>query len=307
MKDYKQLATELRRTVLKMTHAAQSSHIGSNLGSADIMTVLYEVADFSKDTVLFKSWNVANAYACLVRKGLLPQEAIDEYGTGKWTTIAEPIPPYIPFGIGSMGMNLPAAVGFALAKKLKGEEGKVYCIISDGELDIGSTWESSLIAAHHELDNLIVIVDNNGFQAMGKTADILEAYFPAKGWDWAEIDGHAFIGSSSLKALENIDWWTEQSRRKPKVIIANTIKGKGVSFMENNNLYHYKQLSDDEYERAKSELHPMENKEDNEKESLKEEEKEQESLIDNRPIIDPLQAAITGDITNFDGNPFTKF
>src|SRR3990167_3007829 len=118
MKDYKQLAKELRRTVLKMTNSAMSSHIGSNMSSIDICTVLYDLADLEKDIILIKPWNVANVYACLVRKGLLPQEAVDDYGTGQWTTIAEPIPPYIPFGCGSMGHNLPAAVGFALAKKL---------------------------------------------------------------------------------------------------------------------------------------------------------------------------------------------
>ena len=91
MTDYKKLAKELRRTVVQMTHRAQSSHIGSNFSSADICTVPYEIADFSKDIVLVKPWNVANVYACLVRKGLLSQEAVDNYGTGQWTTIAEPI------------------------------------------------------------------------------------------------------------------------------------------------------------------------------------------------------------------------
>ena len=123
MKDYPQLAKELRRTVIQMTNRAKSSHIGSNFSSADICTVLYDIADFSpmgnltKDIVLVKPWNVANVYACLVRRGLLPQEAVDDYGEGKWSTIAEPIPPFLPWGTGAMGYNLPAAVGFALATK----------------------------------------------------------------------------------------------------------------------------------------------------------------------------------------------
>lgn len=256
-KDYNQLAKELRQTTIKMIHKAQSSHVGSCFSSADLCTVLYEIADMEKDVVLIKPWNVANVYACLVRKGLLPKEAVEEYGTGQWTTIAEPIPPYQKFGCGAMGYDLPAAVGFALAKKLKKEEGKVYCLISDGELNIGSTWESLLIAAHHKLDNLILIVDFNGLQAMGSTKDILntgdlekkEGSIRAKirnfGWYCGAIDGHNY------KAIEGM---LKKRSLKPKCIIAQTVKGKGVSFMAGDNIWHYQHVNDEILNKALEEL-----------------------------------------------------
>jgi len=132
-------------------------------------------------------------------------------------------------------MGFPAAVGFALAKKIKKEEGNVYVIMSDGELNCGTTWEAQLIQKHHKLTNLRVLVDYNGFQAMGRTSDILN--IPMDESDL--VDGHDF--SAIEKALDGD-------------AIFKTIKGKGVSFMENQNLYHYKNLTKDEYEMAKVEL-----------------------------------------------------
>lgn len=264
MKDYKQMATELRRTVLGMTFRAQSSHIGSNFSSADILTVLYDKADMSptsngmtKDVVIVKSWNAANVYACLVRKGLLPQEAIDDYGKEgtPWTTILEPITyngiKVIPGATGAMGYHLPFAVGFALAKKLKGEEGKVYCLISDGELNIGSTWESLQIARHHNLNNLVCIVDKNGFQAMGKTEDILDLKnialkIESFGIATTTIDGHNY------DEIETSLFPEKQSY--PKCIIANTVKGKGVSRFENDNLWHYSHVNEETLNKALEEL-----------------------------------------------------
>lgn len=254
--DYAQFAKERRRDVLKMTHHAQSSHIGSNLSSIDIMSVLYNIADFSlmdngltKDIVLVKSWNAANAYACLIAKGLLPQEAVDNYGKEgtKWTTILEPIPPYIPFGTGAMGYILPAGVGFALAKKIKGEEGKVYCIISDAEMQIGATWEAAIIAAHHKLDNLVLIVDFNGFGAMGKLKDScdvepLGAKWEAFNWNVSRINGHHY--GDIERALLGEPFVEAHKQHMPRVIIARTTKGKGISFMEGSNTWHYMHVND---------------------------------------------------------------
>ena len=264
MTDYKQLAKELRQTVLKMTHNAQSSHIGSNLSSADILTVLYDIADFTpttdgmtKDVVVVKSWNAANVYACLVRKGLLPQEAIDDYGKDgtPWTTILEPVThnglKIIPAATGAMGYHLPFAVGFALTKKLKGEEGTVYCLISDGELNIGSTWESLAIAKQHGLSNLVLIIDKNGLSAMGATKDIL---------DMEPIDGKLMSFGCFVKTIDghNYDEIVEalemRMEGRPIAIIANTVKGKGVLFMENENLWHYSHVNEDTLAKALQEL-----------------------------------------------------
>lgn len=175
----------------------------------------------------------------------------------KFIGLAEPIHPDIPLAGGSMGLGLPGAVGLALAKKIKGEPGTVYVLMSDGELQCGTTWESALIAAQHKLDNLVVIVDNNGFQAMGKNKDILQTNFPVlAGWDEFEADGHNHselhinLGMATVRGPEGY-------LGAPKLIVAHTTKGKGVSFMENNNLYHYKQLSQEEYLQAKMELTGM--------------------------------------------------
>lgn len=148
-----------------------------------------------------------------------------------------------------MGISFPAAVGFALAKKLKKEEGKVYCVMSDGESAIGTTWEAMLIAAHHKLDNLVVIVDRNGFQAMGKIDDILmvdtKDFF---GWDEVFVNGHDFDD------LERNIFGFANEYGKPTLLHCRTIKGKGWKRAENNNLYHYKNLSDEEYQEALKEL-----------------------------------------------------
>ncbi len=270
-KDYEKLANELRKTVLKMTHSAGSSHIGSNFSICDVMNIVYDIADFSlmpngltKDIVLPKSWTVATAYACLVRRGLLPQEAIDDYGKEgtKWTTIAEPIPPYIPFGTGAMGYILSAGVGFALAKKMRGEEGKVYCIISDGEMQIGATWEAAQIAAQHKLNNLILVVDWNGLQALGEIKKILNVEplaekWQAFNWHTTRINGHDH--GEILRALKGEYYMPKEEQDMPRVIIARTTKGKGVSFMENNNLWHYAKVGEEDYKKALEELNARNN------------------------------------------------
>jgi len=170
----------------------------------------------------------------------------------KFIGLAEPIIPEIPAAGGSMGFGLPFGVGFALAKKLKKEKGKVFVLMSDGEMQVGTTWESAMLASHHELDNLLVIVDANELQAMGRVKDILNIEplkdkWKAFGWEVGEIDGHNF------EEIEN-SLTRPALKGKPRVIIARTIKGKGVSFMQNNNEWHYKAPSEDEYQRALSEL-----------------------------------------------------
>ena len=150
-----------------------------------------------------------------------------------------------------MGYGLPGGVGFALAKSLDDENGKIHVLMSDGEMQIGTTWESILIAKQHDLSNLVAWIDNNKLQAMGKTKDILdiepldERVRPF-GWAVQRIDGHNFNAIEA--ALQNL------SNEKPNMVICDTIKGKGVSFMENNNLYHYKMLSDEEFNNASQEL-----------------------------------------------------
>lgn len=163
-------------------------------------------------------------------------------------------------GTGSMGLGLPAAVGYALSKKMKGEEGTVYCYMSDGEMQIGTTHEAALIASQHKLDNLVVVVERNGLQAMGETRKILgvNGYKLWVSWDWNidVVNGHNYKRiSESLSGKEQLPF--PEARRQPKkplCILADTTKGKGVSFMENDNLWHYAQLKEEDYLKAKKEL-----------------------------------------------------
>lgn len=239
--DYKAEATEARKKVLELIYKAQTSHIGSNFSCIDILTVLFEKIDLDKDKfILSAGWKAASLYYFLWKKGRITEDELNSYCQegSKFIGLAEPFHKDIPFAGGSMGMGFPAAVGFALAKKLKGEEGKVYCLMSDGEMQCGTFWEARLLANKYQLDNLLVIVDFNGLQAMGNVIDIL----PLDVYNLIPFDGHNY---------EEIEATLKQHGIRPAV----TTKGKGVSFMENNNLYHYKAPSEEEYLKAKEELH----------------------------------------------------
>jgi transketolase len=247
---YKKIAQDCRKEVLEVIYNAQTSHIGSNFSAIDILAVLFEKIDLDKDRfVLSAGWKAASLYYFLWKKGRITEKEFRSYCKegSKFIGLAEPVIPDITLAGGSMGLGLPGAVGLALAKKLNKEDGKVYVLMSDGELAIGTTWESALIAAHHKLNNLVVIVDKNDYQAMGKGRDILDSYFPSENWHKLDIVGHDHLLIE--KALALVD-----NMRSPFLIIAETTKGKGVSFMENNNLYHYKGLSEEEYLNALKEI-----------------------------------------------------
>lgn len=250
MADYIETSRSARLKVLDLIYKAGTSHIGSNFSIIDVFSVLFDKIDLRKDKLILSAgWKAASLYYFLNQKGKITDTELDSYCQegSKFIGLSEPIIPEIPFAGGSMGMGFPAAVGFALSKKLKGEPGKVYCVMSDGEIAIGTTWESSLIAQKHNLDNLVLIIDANGFQAMGKVDDILPAEFPGYGWEVDRIDGHDF---------KELKWIFDERGRQtaPRVVIAKTIKGKGWKRAEGNNLYHYKKLSYDEYIEALSEL-----------------------------------------------------
>lgn len=258
--NYKEIAQKARIKVLDLIYQAQTSHIGSNFSCIDILSVLYNVANVDKNLkedrdriVVSKGWVAASVYYFLAQKKIIAEKDMETYcqTDSKYIGLLEPSVRGVEAAGGSMGFGLPFAVGFALAKKIKKESGKVFVLMGDGEIAIGTTWESALIATHHQLNNLIVIVDFNGLQAMGKVKEVLNVE-PLKekwqsfGWQVQEIDGHNF--NEIEKSL------TSSSLDKPTIIIAKTIKGKGVSFMENKNLYHYKAPSEEEYQKALKEL-----------------------------------------------------
>ncbi len=260
--NYKKIALEARKTVLRLIYQAQTSHIGSNFSCIDLLTVLYNIANIDKElkenrdrTVVSKGWVAASVYYFLAEKGIISKEDLETYcqDGSKYIGLVEPNVRGVEAAGGSMGFGLPFGVGFALAKKIKKEEGKVFVLMSDGEMDCGTTWESALISAHHKLDNLVVIVDFNGLQAMGEVKEILNIEplkdkWQAFGWEVREIDGHNF------EEIEKALTGPALQQGKPIVIIARTIKGKGVSFFEGNNLYHYKAPSEKEFQMALKEL-----------------------------------------------------
>ncbi len=252
--DYKKIANDARIRVLEMVYKAQTSHIGSNYSCVDILAVIFEHLDLDRDKIILsKGWAAASLYYFLKQKGRITEADLESYCQpgSKFIGLAEPIIPEIPAAGGSMGFGLPFGVGFALAKKTKKESGKIFAVMSDGEMQIGTTWESALIAAHHQLDNLLVFVDVNGLQAMGGVNEILNIEplaekWKAFGWNVRQIDGHDF---EQIEKVIN-----EPVASKPTVVIAKTTKGKGVSFMEGQNLYHYKAPSEQEYQAALKEL-----------------------------------------------------
>lgn len=273
--NYKELATKARIKVLEMVHRAGTSHIASNFSVLDIATVLYENLKEGDDVVWSKGWAAASIYYFLAKQGKIPVEDLDKFGKEidgeiPYLGLAETTVPGVYANAGSMGHGLPIAVGMALAKKRAGEPGMVYCIMSDGELNEGTTWEGALLAAQHRLDNLMVLVDMNGWQAMGKTADILPSVFPS----WPQVfhsdygrqrilphwyirggNGHNYQMIESLiidepKRLRSLGDYDPY----PMCLQFETIKGAGVSFFENHLLYHYKHVDDADYEKALKEL-----------------------------------------------------
>lgn len=260
LNSFAEIAKASRLKVLELIYKAGTSHIGSNFSAADIFAVLFEKIDIKNDKfILSKGWVAASLYYFLWRKGVISEIELNSYcqDGSPFIGLSEPMGRWgLEFGGGSMGMGLPAAVGYALSKKLKGEEGKVYVLESDGGVQTGTFWESVMLASQHNLDNLFLIIDENGFQAMGKTEDILDIHkgWPLQnklsdfGWESFDTNGHDY------ELLEN-GFKLEQTR--PMCMIARTIKGKGVSFMEGENLYHYAKLTEEDY---KNSLQELENK-----------------------------------------------
>jgi len=261
MEDYKKIANDARKEILKMVHLGQTSHIGSNFSCIDIMTVLFSKLNLDKNVkldrdrfVLSKGWVASALYYFLAQKGIIPKEDLEQFGKegSKYIGLSEPDVRGVEVAGGAMGHGLPIALGMALAAKRGNESWKTYVLMSDGELDCGTTWECALLAAQQKLDNLAVIVDCNGFQAMGTKKEVLDMEpladkWRAFNWDVVEIDGHDY--SQIENALDQIG-----AAGKPLMIIAKTIKGKGVSFFEGKLEWHYKTIDQEHYQKALIEL-----------------------------------------------------
>ena len=259
-------ANRIRRRVLQMVHRAKSSHVGSVFSTVDILAVLYgEILRLDplrpdwpdRDRfILSKGHACAGLYAALAERGFFPESWLDEFFVdggrlpGHATHVAIP---GVEASTGSLGHGLAIGCGMALAGKSDHKTYRVFVMLSDGECDEGSTWEAALFAPHHKLDNLVAIVDYNKIQSYGTVKDVLNleplgAKWRAFGWNVREIDGHNISEIQEALATRSVQ------SDIPTCVIAHTVKGKGVSFMENKLLWHYRTPDQEEFRLALAEL-----------------------------------------------------
>lgn len=260
-----ELASAIRRDALKMVHHARASHVGSALSIADIVAVLYG-AIMSLDPgnprweerdrfLLSKGHACVAVYAALAERGFFPRDDLLTYGddfSPLMNHISHKVPG-VEFSTGALGHGLPFGVGKALAARQSGKTWRTFVLMSDGEWDEGSNWEAVLFAAHHHLDNLVAIIDANNLQSLdtvGNTLGLepLSRKFEAFGWAVREVDGHDH--AALTRELDSTPW----QPGTPSILIARTTKGKGVSFMEDQVLWHYRNPSDEQLAAALAEL-----------------------------------------------------
>jgi len=265
-KQLKRLATNVRLGVVEAVHSAKSGHPGGSLSAADIMTYLYFKAmhidpknpkDPDRDRfVLSKGHCCPGYYAVLAERGYFPKEELKGFRQIGHILQGHPDMKHTPgvdFSAGSLGQGLSAACGMALAGKLSGKPYRVYVVCGDGEIEEGQIWEAAMFAASKKLDNLCVFVDNNNLQIDGTLAEVnspdpIDKKFEAFGFHVIRIDGHDF---------DQIEAAVNEARTitgKPTAVIAKTVKGKGVSYMENNVDWHGKAPNDEQYAIAVKDL-----------------------------------------------------
>lgn len=259
------IAARMRRDIVAMLHKAQSGHPGGSLSAVEILTVLYfsqmktDCQDPScpdRDRFVASKGHCAPVlYTTLCEKSFFGREELGRLRQLGGMLQGHPDmkrTPGVDISTGSLGLGLSVGVGMALAAKLDGRRYRTYVLLGDGELQEGQIWEAAMAAAKYGLDNLVAIVDNNGVQLDGKVADIMplgsvKAKFAAFGWEVIEVDGHDV---AALDAAFDM----ARAARGPAVIVAATVKGKGVSFMEGKNEWHGKAIDDAQYAAAVEEL-----------------------------------------------------
>ena len=261
----KNKALKIRRTILKITHAARCGHPGGSLSAVEILLSLYNYTmnhnpkkpDWDdRDRLIVSKGHITPAvYSVLADCGYFPEEELKTFRkfNSRLQGHVHTKVPGIEFNTGSLGHGLSVANGMALGAKMLKKEIKVYCLMGDGEIQEGSVWEAAMAAAHYKIDNVCAIVDYNKVQENGLVKDIkdlepLVDKWKSFGWQTFEVDGHDF--KAICDALDQ----ASQTSGKPTVIIAHTIKGKGVSFMEGNRKWHGKAPNDEQLEKALKEL-----------------------------------------------------
>lgn len=256
----------LRQTVLRMAYAGNTVHIACAFSIIELLAVLYRhflrypgndrQAPDRDYLVLSKGHGVMAQYACMAERGWLSDADLDGYFSdgSLLKGLSDSRVPGLEVTSGSLGHGFSVGVGLALGAKRRGNDQWVYALVGDGELNEGPIWEGALFAAHHGLDNLLLIVDQNGFQAMGTTDEVLAlgdvtAKLQAFGFTATAVDGHDESAiEAAIRALQ------AQRDGRPKALVARTVKGKGVSFMEHDNRWHYTRLDAALHARALAEL-----------------------------------------------------
>jgi transketolase len=265
-----ELAWKIRRNAIELAHKAKASHVGAMLSIADITAVLYaDVMNYRANEpewdgrdrfILSKGHAGLAVYAALSLAGFFPQKKLDTYymnGSFLSGHISHKNVPGVELSTGALGHGVCVAAGMALAAKKDGKKHRVFSIIGDGECNEGSIWEMALFSNHFRLNNLCVIVDRNKMQSLGFCEDTIELLnlgdkWRSFGWRVLEIDGH---DHAQLKpALEDKGRVKDEEKDKPLCVIAHTVKGKGISFMENQILWHYRDPQGEDYEKAVKEL-----------------------------------------------------
>lgn len=260
-------AAKLRGQVVLMSHQAQSAHLASSLSCCDVLAAAYwhalridptDPKNPKRDRFILSKGHAAMAiYTTLAFRGYFPVEMLDTYNKDGGKLAEHPpanLLPGVEAATGSLGHGLPIGCGIALSSRVKGEDPfRVFALLSDGECNEGSVWEAAMFAAAQKLEQLCVIIDYNKWQATARSNETLELAplrdkWEKFGWDAIEIDGHD-VGLLA-KLMENVP----NGSGKPVAIIANTVKGKGVSFMEDDNNWHYRAPTADEVQLAHKEL-----------------------------------------------------
>jgi transketolase len=265
--DLPALTRRVRQHIVRMVHGAQSGHIGGSMSSADIMAVLYgrilrhdpQRPDWpGRDRLIMSKGHCTPVqYATLAEFGYLPVQELDTFRRKGSRLQGHSVlgkPPGVENSAGSLGMGLSFGLGIRLAMRLQGLDQHVYVLMGDGEQEEGQVWEAAMAAAHHEVDRLVAIIDRNGIQNddfvdATMRIDPLDEKYRAFGWAVRSgVDGH------DLDAIEEALAWARDVRGQPVCVILKTVKGKGVSFMENNPGFHGAATSQDEFDRAMQEL-----------------------------------------------------
>ncbi len=260
------IAREIRGQVVQMSHAKKTPHLGSSLSCVDIVVAAYwgllridpqDPWDPGRDRfILSKGHAATTLYAALARRGYYDPSVLETYNQDGGHLAEHPClrcVPGVEASTGSLGHGLPLALGMALAQRIRGPQYRCFVLMSDGECEEGTVWEAALFAAAQKIDNVAAIIDYNKWQATGRSDEIM-ALSPlvdkwrAFGWSTCELDGHDI--ASLLTALETVP----DGSGKPLAIVAHTVKGKGVSFMEDDNNWHYRTPTADELEAARKEL-----------------------------------------------------